>query len=122
MAPCETLLNGLFCRIKWKSFFFFCFCFFLYHLIYILYITKSWSVAFNVAALTLRYISCHVILFFLSFLKYNFSYNFKIVFIIFSPINVTRYLFIYFHYHSIINPAHYLFIYFHYHLIINLYN
>ena len=34
------------------------------YLIY-LYITKSWSVAFNAAVLTLRHISCHVILFYL---------------------------------------------------------
>ena len=60
--------------------------------------------------------------FFFSFLKYNLSYNFKMVFTIFSPINVAHYLFIYFHYHPIINLAHYLFIYFHYHPIINLYN
>ena len=84
-----------------------------------LYITKSWSVAFNVAALMLRHISCHVILFFFSFLKYNLSYNFKMVFTIFSPINAAHYLFIYFHCHPKINPAHYLFIYFHYHPIIN---
>ena len=87
-----------------------------------LYITKSWSVAFNTAALTLRHISCHIILFFFSFLKYNFSYNFKMIFTIFSPINVAHCLFIYFHYHPIINPTHYLFIYFHYNPIINLYN
>ena len=72
----------------------------------------------NAAALMLRHISCHVIFFF----NYNLSYNFKIVFTIFSPINATHYLFIYFHYYPIINPAHYLFIYFHYHLIINMYN
>ena len=60
--------------------------------------------------------------FFFSFLKYNLSCNFKMVFTIFSPINAAHYLFIYFHYHPIINPAHYLFIYFHYHPIINLYN
>ena len=29
-----------------------------------LYITKSWNVVFNTTALTLRHISCHVILFF----------------------------------------------------------
>ena len=87
-----------------------------------LYITKSWSVVFNAAALMLCHISCHVILFFFSFLKYNLSYNFEMVFTIFSPINAAHYLFIYFHYHPIINPAHYLFIYFHYHPIINLYN
>ena len=87
-----------------------------------LYITKSWSVAFNATTLMLHHISFHVILFFFSFLKYNLSYNFKMVFIIFSPINVAHNLFIYFHYHHIINPVHYLFIYFHYHHIINLYN
>ena len=88
-----------------------------------LYITKSWSVVFNVAALTLHHISCYVILFFFfSFLKYNLSYNFKMIFTIFSPINAAHYLFIYSHYHPIINPAHYLFIYFYYHPIINLYN
>ena len=90
-----------------------------------LYITKNWSVAFNTAALTLRHINCHVILFFFfffSFLKYNLSYNFKMVFTIFSLINVAHYLFIYLHYHPKINPVHYLFIYFHYHPIINLYN
>ena len=38
-----------------------------------------------------------------SFFKYNLSYDFKMVFIIFSPINAAHYLFIYFHYHSIIN-------------------
>ena len=85
-----------------------------------LYITKSWSIAFNATTLTLHHISYHVILFF--FFKYNFSYNFKMVFTIFSPINAAHYLFIYFHYHPIINPAYYLFIYFHYHPIINLYN
>ena len=70
-----------------------------------LYITKSWNVTFNAAALTLRHISYHVILFFFffSFLKYNLSYNFKMVFTIFSPINTVHYLFIYFHYHPIIN-------------------
>ena len=88
-----------------------------------IYITKSWSIAFNAAVLTLRHISYHVILFFFfSFLKYNLSYNFKMVFTIFSPINVAYYLFIYFHCNPIINPTHYLFIYFHYHPIINLYN
>ena len=87
-----------------------------------LYITKSWSVAFNAATITLRHINCHVILFFFSFLKYNFSYNFKMVFTIFSPINAAHYLFIYFHHHPIINLAYYLFIYFYYHPIINLYN
>ena len=60
--------------------------------------------------------------FFFSFLKYNLSYNFKMVFTIFSPINTAHFLFIYFHYHPIIHPTHYLFIYFHYHPIINLYN
>ena len=34
-----------------------------------LYITKSWSVAFNAATLTFRYINCHVILFLLFFYK-----------------------------------------------------
>ena len=56
------------------------------------------------------------------FFKYNLSYNFKMDFTIFSPINAAHYLFIYFHYHPIINPPHYLFIYFYYHPIINLYN
>ena len=42
------------------------------------------------------------------FFKYNFFFNFKMVFTIFSrtnpiPINATHYLFIYFHYHPIIN-------------------
>ena len=64
-----------------------------------LYIIKSWSVAFNAAALTLRHISYHVILFFF-FFKYNFSYNFPIIFTIFSPINAAHYLFIYFHYQA----------------------
>ena len=47
-----------------------------------LYITKSWSVAFNVAALTLSHISGHVIpvLFF-------FTYNFKTIFTNFRIIN-----------------------------------
>ena len=40
--------------------------------------------------------------------KYNLSYNFKMVFTIFSLINAVHYLFIYFHYHPIINPAYYL--------------
>ena len=83
-----------------------------------LYITKSWNVAFNAATLTLHHISCHVILFF-SFFKYNLSYNLKMVFTIFSPINAAHYLFIYFYYHPIINPTHYLFIYFHYSLTIS---
>ena len=38
-----------------------------------------------------------------SFFKYNLSYDFKMVFIIFSPISAAHYLFIYFHYHPIIN-------------------
>ena len=88
-----------------------------------IYITKSWSIAFNAAALTLCHISCHVILFFFFFFfKYNLSHNFKMVFTIFNPINVAHYLFIYIHCNPIINPVHYLFIYFHYHPIINLYN
>ena len=71
---------------------------------------------FNAAALTLCHISCHVIFFF-PFLKYNLSYNFKMVFTIFNPINTAHYLFIYFYYHPIINPAYYLFIYFRYYPI-----
>ena len=52
-----------------------------------IYITKNWSIVFNAAALMLRHISCHVILFFFffSFLKYNLSYKFKMVFTIFQP-------------------------------------
>ena len=63
-----------------------------------------------------------VMSFFFFFYKYNLSYNLKMIFTIFSsinlsPINTTHFLFIYFYYHPIINPAHYLFIYFH-HIII----
>ena len=73
-----------------------------------LYITKSWIVAFNAAAFTLRHINYHVI--FKNIYIYNFSFNFKIVFTIFNPINAAYYLFIYFHYYSIIiQPTSYLF-------------
>ena len=75
-----------------------------------LYITKSWSAAFNAAVLTLRHINYHVIFKYIYIYIYNFSFNFKIVFTIFSPINAAYYLFIYFHYHSIIiQPTSYLF-------------
>ena len=69
----------------WDLFFFFFFRLFVFVFISTikLYITKSWNVAFNAITLTLRHISCHVIF----FKKKKFSFNLKMVFTVFSPIN-----------------------------------
>ena len=66
----------------------------IYIYIYIIYISKSWSVTFIVATLQLSHISVHVIIFYLfNFPIIVFNINFFIIFTLLQPLSLP-YLFI----------------------------
>ena len=52
-----------------------------------LYITKSWSIVFNVVALTLSHVNDHVIPILFFFFNFYFTYNFKTIFTNFKIVN-----------------------------------